>query len=134
MSSGVIGTTAEHPLVCLVEGLETVVGETCDGPAWTLTAAQLTDLLPRLAKVSSQLDAVELAMLREADRHQVGDPNGFANTAGWWATVTRTTKPAAHKAVAMAGLLDQDAHAATAEAMGAGAVSVDQAAIILDAV
>jgi hypothetical protein len=72
-------------------------------------------------------------MLREADRHQVGDPLGFANTAGWWANSTRMTKPAAHRQVALAERLDDSAHEPTTTALMSGAVTVDQAAVILDA-
>src|SRR5690348_14260268 len=102
MTSGVISTgTPQHPLAALVGGLESLKAQCGDAPAWTLTPAELAELLPRLASLENWLDSVELAMLREADRHQVGDPAGHANTAGWWATVTRCTKPDAHRQVAL---------------------------------
>lgn len=123
-----------HPLASLVLDLERLFDDLGNRPAWTLTPAELTDLLPRLARVRNRLEALELRMLREADRHQVGDPVGAANTAGWWANTTRTTKPAAHRQVALAGRLDQDPHTVTSEALAAGAVSVEQATVILDAV
>ena len=83
MSSGLIGDVAAHPLESLVAGLEAWLTETESAPAWTLTSHQLTDLLPRLAVLGNQLDAVKLAMLREVDRLQVGDASGFANTGAW---------------------------------------------------
>lgn len=135
MVSGVIEhTTPAHPLVSLVEGAETLLNDLADAPSWTLTPSELTELLPRLAALQNRLDALELRLLREADRHQVGDAVGAANTAGWWANTTRTTKPAAHRQIALASRLDDDAHAPTAAALASGAVNVDQVAVILDAV
>ncbi|MBO9524453.1 MAG: DUF222 domain-containing protein, partial [Nocardioidaceae bacterium] len=113
---------------------ESLLARVSDAPAWTLTASELTDLLPRLARAANQVASVQLRMLREADRHQVGDPVGAANTAGWWANQSRTTRPAAHRQVALAGRLDDDSHQVTAAALSAGAVNVEQAAVILNAV
>jgi hypothetical protein len=130
MSSGLGDVDAMvHPLVRLVEDLDQVIETAADGHAWTLTPRELTDLLPRLDRARRRLDAVGLRMLREADRHQIGDPIGHASTAGWWATVTRTTKRDAHRQVALAEALDDERPVAAA--VGAGAASLDQAAVIL---
>src|SRR5690349_9677091 len=135
MVSGVIEHTAQaHPHVSLVDDAEKLLDDLADAPSWTLAPRELTELLPRLAVLQNRLHGLELRLLREADRHQVGDAVGAANTAGWWANVTRTTKPAAHRRVALASRLDDDAHAPTAAAVASGAVNVDQAAVILDAV
>ena len=123
-----------HPLVRLVEVLEHALAQAQGAAAWTLSPNQLTDLLPRLDRVGNAVEAHALSLLREADRHQVGDASGAANTAGWWANTTRTTKQDAHRQVALAARLDDDTHAPTATALGRGAVSVDQAAVILNAV
>src|SRR5690606_898311 len=85
MSSGLIEQQPTHPLVRLVDALGALLEEDAEAPAWTLTPSELTDLLPRLARATNRLDALELRLLREADRHQVGDRVGAANTAGWWA-------------------------------------------------
>jgi len=135
MVSGVIESTPPgHPHGLLVEGVEALLDELAGAPSWTLTPRDLTELLPRLARVQNRLDGLGLRLLREADRHQVGDPIGAANTAGWWATTTGVTRPAAHRQVALAERLDQDTHEVTAGALAAGAVNVEQAAVILDAV
>jgi hypothetical protein len=99
-----------------------------------LTPNQLAELLPRLAVVERQLAATKLSMLREADRHQVGDPAGFANTVGWWSAVTRSTKPAARRELKLAERLDDEEHRSVRAAALNGAVSVDQAAVIIKAV
>ncbi|MGO4257366.1 DUF222 domain-containing protein, partial [Marmoricola sp. RAF53] len=132
MTSGSLTSAPPHPVAQLVSALGELLDEHGAAPTWSLTPADLTDLLPALAVAKRRLDALELRLLAEADRHQVGDPLGAANTAGWWANATRTTKPAAHRAVKLAGRLDS--HDTTADAMSAGTVSVEQAAVILDAV
>jgi hypothetical protein len=134
MTSGRIGNVAEHPLESMVSGLEGLLAEAPVVAIWTLAPDQLVDLVPRLAQVRNQLEAVELATLRQAERHQVGDPAGHANTAAWFANVTRADKRAAHQAVALAKQLDDDQHRVTREAALRGEVSVEQAAVIIRAV
>ncbi|RNL65177.1 HNH endonuclease [Nocardioides marmoriginsengisoli] len=135
MSSGSVDDQPPtHPHARMLDALDAALAEGTDVPAWTHSPDDLRDLLSRAARFKNQYDAFELQLLRAADRHQVGDAVGSANTAGWWATTTRTTKPAAHRAVALAEQLDDSAHEPTAAAMSAGAVSVDQAAVILSSV
>lgn len=133
MTSGVSASPA-HPLRALVTEASALLDQLGDGPAWSLSPEELRELLPELDAVKRRLDAVELRMLAEADRAGVGDPLGHANTAGWWANQTRRVRPAAHRAVALAARLDEGAHHATAEALAAGAASVQQAQVILDGV
>jgi hypothetical protein len=91
-------------------------------------------LLPDLDVTIRRLEAVRLRLLREADRQGVGVDAGHASTASWWARTTMRTRPEAHRQVALAASLDDDAHAPVASAAGAGAVSPGQAAVIIDAV
>jgi len=134
MGAEVVDSGAVHPLESMVAALASVVDAGVDGAAWTLTPRQLVELLPRLHASIRQLEAVELTLLREADRAQVGDPNGFANTVGWWSQVTRSTKPDARRDLKLAERLDADEHAPVRAAALAGAVSVDQAAVIIKSV
>lgn len=132
MTSDQLGTH-RHPTVRLVAGVRELLAEHAGAPVWSMSPGDLAEQLPALAVALNELRAVELAMLRQADRHQVGDPLGHANTAGWWATTTRATKREAHRQVALAERLDQEHHAPTSTALAAGAVSVEQATVILDA-
>lgn len=134
MTSQLLDRVQQHPLLSLLDAFESALDDATDAPAWTLTPTELTSALPRLARIGRRLAARELEMLREADRHQVGDPVGAANTAAWWANTTRSTKQVAHRKVALAARLDHATHAATATAMATGAVSIDQAGVILNAV
>src|SRR5690242_16067834 len=113
MGAGAVDNGAVHPLESMVAALEVAVAVGVDAPAWTLTPNQLAELLPRLVVAERQLAAARLSMLREADRAQVGDPLGFANTAGWWSTVTHSTKSAARRELKLAERLDDDTFKAT---------------------
>ena len=117
-----------------MSALGSVVAGGVDAAAWTLTPTQLSELLPRLHVEIRRLLAIESVMLREADRHQVGDPLGFANTTGWWSQVTRSTKPQARREVKLAEKLDDETFKATRVAAAHGEVSLDQAAVILRSV
>lgn len=128
------GAEPAHPLEVMLDALESATAVGVDAPAWTLTPEQLTRLLPRLVVVERQVAATRLAMLREADRHQVGDPLGFAHTVGWWSQVTRSTKPQARRDLTLAARLDAEEHHPVRAAVLAGTVSVDQAAVIMRAV
>jgi hypothetical protein len=136
MSSGEVDQdrVPSHPYLAMLDELDQVREKYADVLAWTMTPNQLVEAIPRLAVHQNVLATAGLAMLREADRHQVGDPNGFANTAGWLAKMTRSNKLVAHRQVALAKQLDEDAHVATREACGRGEVSIEQAAVIMRAV
>jgi hypothetical protein len=134
MGEGQIDTGAVHPLESMLAGLREVVPLGVGAPMWTLSANQLAAGLPELHTLIRQLQAIELAALREADRLQVGDPNGFADTAAWWSVVTRSTKPGARRQVKLAERLDAEEHQPVRAATLAGAVSLDQAEVIIKAI
>src|SRR5215210_7484385 len=115
MSSGAVdqGQVPSHPFLAMLDELEAVREKYAGAQAWTMSPEQLVAAIPRVAVHQNAVGGVGLAMLREADRHQVGDRLGAANTAGWFANVTGTAKPAAHRAVALAAQLDEDTHTAT---------------------
>ncbi|MFL6155983.1 MAG: hypothetical protein ACJ72D_07830, partial [Marmoricola sp.] len=124
----------QHPLLSMLDELDGVQEKYADVPAWSMSSAELEAAIPRLAAHGSAMSALGLSMLREADRQQVGDPNGFANTVGWYAAVTRSTKPQARRDLKLAERLDADEHRPVRAAALAGVVSVDQAAVIIKAV
>ncbi|MFL6062223.1 MAG: DUF222 domain-containing protein [Marmoricola sp.] len=134
MSSEPLDTTSAHPLARLLEDIDAALDRFADAPAWTMTPTELGATLPGYAVAKNRLEAVELRMLREADRHAIGDAVGAADTAAWWAHTTRTTKPSAHQLVALASRLDDDVHQAASAASAAGAVNRAQAAVIVECV
>src|SRR3954451_6191435 len=118
---------AGHALIRFVEDLETLLDAAGAASTWTMTPAELRSVLPRLTRARARLAEVELRVLREADRHSVGDDIGATNTPAWWAHLTGQRVPAAHGLVKLAGKLDDDLHSATRAALATGRVQVDQA-------
>ena len=121
-----------HPLVRLVDELEALLDDHAQGNAWSLTPNELQTLLPRLTRAKARLNEVELRVLREADRHSVGSDVGATNTPAWWAHATGQRVPTARAAAHLAKALDD--HEATAAALSAGTVNLDQAHAILTAI
>ena len=102
MSSGLLddtsagfGVSPAHPLVRLADVLESLLDETRDVAAWSMTPANLQAVLPRLTRAAARLAEVELRVLRAADAASVGDDVGATNTAHWWAHTTGQRIPAA---------------------------------------
>jgi len=123
-----------HPLVRFADALEALLDDAASGNAWSMSTVELEAVLPRLTRAKSRLAEVELRVLREADRHSVGDDVGATNTPAWWAHATGQRIPAAHAAVDLAKRLDDSRHEATRSALAAGRVQPEQAAVVLDAV
>jgi hypothetical protein len=69
-----------------------------------------------------------------AEANRVGDESGATGTAAWWANATKQTRAAAHRDLKLARALDTDRHEPVRQALAAGAVLVDQAAVVVDAV
>lgn len=126
------GAPAVHPLVMLAGALEAVLDDARAASAWTMTPAELQRVLPRLTRVRNRLAEVELRVLREADRHSVGEDHGATNTPAWWAHVTGQPIPAARSAAALAERLDAG-HEPTASALASGRVNTEQARVIVSA-
>ena len=140
MSSGLLddtsagfGVSPAHPLVRLADVLESLLDETRDVAAWSMTPANLQAVLPRLTRAAARLAEVELRVLRAADAASVGDDVGATNTAHWWAHTTGQRIPAARAATVFAEKLDAG-HEAVRTALAAGRVQVAQARVIVAAV
>jgi hypothetical protein len=126
-------TPTGPPLAQFVGALEALLDTAGDAPAWTLTVAELEDLLPRLTRAEARLAEVGLRVLREADRHSVGADVGATNTPAWWAHVTGQRVPVARAAAHLAAQLDGH-HDVTRAALARGSLHVEQARAIVDAV
>ena len=117
----------------LADALESALDDATGAGAWTMTPGELQAVLPRLTRARSRLVAAELRVLREADRHCVGEDLGASDTPAWWAHVTGQRIPAARAAVALAERLDID-HEPIRRALGSGRVNTEQARVIVHAV
>ncbi|RNL78660.1 HNH endonuclease signature motif containing protein [Nocardioides marmorisolisilvae] len=123
-----------HPVLSMLDELEAVRAKYAGAPVWTMSVTELSEAVPRLATHNTAMRALGLTVLREADRQQVGDPNGYANTLGWYAAATHLAKPEAKRDLRLAEYLDDDGHQAVRAAALDGAVTVDQAGAIIAAV
>jgi len=140
MSSGLLddqaagfGVPGVHPLVRFADALESLLDESSDTAAWTMTPGELQAVLPRLTRAASRLAEVELRVLREADRASVGDDVGATSTPHWWAHTTGQPIPAARATARLAEQLD-GGHQPLRTALATGRVNVAQARAVLAAV
>jgi len=102
-------------------------------PAWSMTAEEQREALVTLRRERIRLHELELRVLAEADRGNVGEDSGATSTAAWLAHETKTTRSAAYRDVHLAHALDVE-FAATRAAMADGAIDALKARIIVHAV
>ncbi len=124
----------QHPLLRLVDALETLRDQAGGANAWSLGDVELREALPRLTRVLAGLSETQARLLAEADRRDLGDVGGYHDAAGWFAVATRTTRPAAKGLVRLARALDGGTHEATRAALAAGRLLPEQARVIIEAV
>ncbi|MFG1836840.1 DUF222 domain-containing protein [Micromonospora sp. NPDC049175] len=104
-----------------------------DDAAWALTEDELIAALDAAHRVEQRLAAVTLALVRELDGRGTALTQGASSTAVWLRERLRLTVPAARRLVDLAARVDA-APAAVREALATGAVSVEQARVIVDTV
>ncbi|GAA1373065.1 HNH endonuclease signature motif containing protein [Catellatospora chokoriensis] len=114
----------------LVQAERTVAACT-DAPVWPLADAELITALDAAHRLRERLAGVELSLVRELDARAVPTAHGASSTAVWlrehWRIGIRTAK----QTVELARSLDR--LPATAEALAAGTVNTEQAAVIAQA-
>jgi hypothetical protein len=81
--------------------------------------------------LAQQVAAVQLALIRQVDTRGLATADGAANTASWLRDRHRISGTAASRRVKLATALDASA---TADALTAGEVNIEQAQVITDAV
>jgi hypothetical protein len=102
-------------------------------PMWSMTPAEQREALVDLRRQQSRLKELELRVLVQADRDDVGADSGAVSTPAWLAHATKTTTASCHRDLHLAAELD-DRFAATRAALAAGAIDVEKARIITGAV
>ncbi|MDQ6935186.1 MAG: HNH endonuclease [Actinomycetota bacterium] len=121
-----------HPVERAVESVASSFADVADVRLWSLTDAELRALLPRLAGLTAQLAALQARVQAQAEVRDVGAVDGAISTANWLAHTTRQTHGEAHRQLRLAA--DLELRPATASALAAGELVVEQARVILDAV
>src|SRR6185369_1399799 len=129
----VFGDTGQHPVTSTIAAISHQLREVADLALWTLPAAETDANLTALAALRHQITELELRHAQHADRLDLGANHGATDTAAWWANQTRQTKRDAKRRLALATALDHD-HEPVRDAMAAGQVSEDQAAVIVKGV
>lgn len=103
-----------------------------DAPVWPMTDAELITSLDSARALRERLAAVELSLVRELDARAVPVAHGASSTAVWlrehWRIGIRTAK----QTVELARALDR--LPTTADALAAGTVNTEQAAVIAQAI
>uniref|UniRef100_UPI000379E63C HNH endonuclease signature motif containing protein n=1 Tax=Actinopolymorpha alba TaxID=533267 RepID=UPI000379E63C len=122
-----------HPFSVLVERIRVRLAEESGAPLWSTPGDELTDLLVSLEALSAQLEAVQLQVIREADRRDLGASVGATGTAALLSSLLRMRPEHARAAVKLANDLDTVLPLVQL-ALNAGEISADHARVIAKAI
>jgi hypothetical protein len=98
----------------------------------TLDRFELTEAVAELAALESQVAAVKLQMLAEADARRIAEETADTGTDAWAARLTGSTRVAMAGGLWLARLL-QEKYDATREAFAGGQINEDQVQVIVRA-
>src|SRR4029079_13568998 len=129
----VFGEPQAHPVAALVARLHADLEQLGDPRLWTMSEHELAETLAAVAALRHRFTELELRVATQADHLDIGAQAGAADTASWWANQTRQTKRDTKRRLALATALDHD-HEPVRDAMAAGQVSEEQAAVIVKGV
>lgn len=101
-------------------------------PIGSLECWDLKQSLPDLVALESQVTALKLKVLAEADVRDAAEDTGATDTAAWAAKLTGNTRAVMSGGLWLARLL-QEKYAATREAFAAGKIGVDQVRVVVRA-
>ena len=122
-----------HPVATAVASVRAELGSVAETPVWSMTPAETGGALVEVTRLVAQVGQLQLRLLAHADRVDVGSEVGATSAANWLAHQTKTTRPAAHRAVRLAKRLDE-AYPEVDQALASGRITLDQAEVIVDAV
>nr|WP_300049543.1 HNH endonuclease signature motif containing protein [uncultured Nocardioides sp.] len=114
-----------------LDGLLSELGEVSLG---ALADADVVRLLDATTAAASRLTREVCRAAAEADLRRLGDATGARHTHQWWAGRSRHTQADAARLTALGRALEDDLHARTARALADGALRVEQARVIVQAV
>ena len=125
--------TGQHPVTSTIAAVSQQLRDVADLGLWTLRPAETDANLTALAELRHQITELELRHAHHADRLDLGAAAGATDTGSYWANTTRQTKRDAKRRLELAHALDHD-HEPVRDAMAAGQVSEEQAAVIVKGV
>ena len=120
-----------HPVLDFAHRLRERLDTVAKTPLWSMTAAEQREALTLLARARAQQDALELALLAEAERSGATTGSGAGTAADWLSVETRQVRRDARSDLRLAQALDR--HDVLASAMGEGLVNKAQARAIVTA-
>jgi hypothetical protein len=110
-----------------------VISPCVDAPMWALPEADLLACLDAVHVLEQRVAAVKLGLIREVDGRAVAGGHGASSTAVWLRDRLRIGGGSTRRLVGLAAALDA-CPAVIADALGRGALTVEQAQVITDAV
>src|SRR5215217_2580239 len=122
-----------HPVVRFLASLSGALDRLSHVPIWSMTGHEQRVALVELAKQQSRLKELELQLLLQGERDDIGADSGAVSAPAWLAHATKTTTSSRHRDLHLATKLDGQ-FGATREALATGLIDVEKASVITAAV
>jgi len=120
-----------HPVSWALSGVRDQLSAVAGVPVWSMDPTETIAAVAEVQSAKAELAELEARLLSHADRIDLAGSTGATSTANWHAHQTRTTRPAAHRAMRLA--TDLAGRDLTRTALATGRVHVEQAEAILRA-
>jgi hypothetical protein len=120
--------TGTHPVTALVARFHDELDH-LEATYWSMSEKELVATLPALTRLRQRVTSLELSVAHQADTTGLGTEVGAADTGAFWANAARRPKGIAKHRLQLAATLDK--HPTTRDAMAAGNLAEDQAAVIV---
>jgi hypothetical protein len=120
-----------HPVTRALAGVRDQLSAVARAPVWSMDATETTTAIAEVQAAEAQLTELKARLLSHVDRNDIAGNTGATSIANWYAHRTRTTRPAAHRAMRLANGLET--HDLTRTALAEGRIHVEQAEAILRA-
>jgi hypothetical protein len=128
MSRHLDDTGTGHPILGFLDVLEAGLDEIAEASAWSLSAAETSEVLVRLSADLARLAELETRGIGQGATLDLPGDLGVSSMSKWLAAKTRQTKADAARHVKLATVLA--AHEQTRQAVAAGRVLAEQAVVI----
>ncbi|MGN6578303.1 MAG: DUF222 domain-containing protein, partial [Nocardioides sp.] len=122
-----------HQVVRFLDSLSGALDRLADAPLWSMTPGEERHALVAMRRQRARLEELELRLLAQADRDQVGADSGATSTPAWLAHQTKTGRAARFADLHLAQDL-ADRFETTRQALAAGSIDSEKARIVIHAV
>lgn len=125
---------ASPRVTAVLERLDATLGELATLSLMPLSDDDVERLVDATTSAASRVTRQACRTVAEADRRRLGDKIGAHHTHQWWARRSLLTRGEAARLVKLARALERELHSPVAQALGAGTLRPEQAAVIVAAV